>query len=558
MTESNSPPAAEEFPEPLPAREKGLSLVWLVPLIAALIAGWVGWKAWSEQGPEILITFRSADGIEAGKTRVRYRSVELGRVVHLSLGEGRHEVRVKAHMNKEAEPFLTSSTRFWVVRPRIDPGGISGLSTLISGGYIELDPGNTGNQGARVFTGLDEPPVIASGAPGRYVHLIAQQLGSLGVKSPVYYRRIQVGEVVGYRLLEDGSGVEVQLFIDAPYDVMVFDNTRFWHAGGIEATLDAEGFQLRTESVRALLAGGVGFGLPSWEEPGELADDNRIFPLHDSRASADERRFAKREKYLLHFDSSVRGLNKGAPVEFLGITIGQVHSFDLEVTTKPLSWRIPVVVEIEPKRLSSDAESSREIIAGLVEQGLRARLKTGNLLTGQLYVELEMVRDGPPGQLAIDAAHPTIPTLPGNVEELTQRLDELLARLESLPIEAIAANLEELLAEAGETISAPELDETLTLARDSMASLERLLADVEGQVDGVGGEMRGALDRLNKLLKQAKGTLANIDQKVINEDSEMQYQLATSLGEIDRAARAIRSVAESIERNPTSLIMGKQ
>ncbi len=555
---TESLPDSEDFPEPLPKTEKGMSLVWLVPLLAALIAGWIGWKAWTEQGPEIRVTFNNADGIEAGKTRIRYRNVELGRVVRLSLGENSREVVVTARMNREAERFLTSGARFWVVRPRIDPGGISGLNTLISGAYIELDPGNTGKQGARIFMGLDEPPVIATGAPGRYVRLLAQQLGSLGAKSPVYYRRIQVGEVVSYRLLKDGSGVEVQLFIDAPYDAMVFENTRFWHAGGIEASVDAEGFQLRTESMRALLAGGVGFGLPSWEAPGAPAGEDQVFPLHDSRAVAEERRYAKREKYLLHFDSSVRGLKEGAPVEFLGISVGQVHSFDLEVSSEPLSWRIPVVIEIEPQRLNSGAESSLEVVGKLVERGLRARLKTGNLLTGQLYVELEMARDEPPGSLAMDGPHPAIPTLPGNVEEVTQRLEDFLARLESLPIERIAANLDRLLRQAGDTLSAPEVMESLRLARQSMASLDGLLGDARRQVDGVGGELHASLKHLNRLLSQAEETLQALDNKVIDEDSEMQYQLSDTLGEIDRAARAIRSVAESIERNPTSLIMGKQ
>ncbi len=553
-----TPDSLATLPEPLAIPEKGISLVWLVPLVAALIAAWIGWMSWSERGATIHITFHSAEGIEPGKTRIRYRNVDLGRVTRVSLGADQREVMVTAEMSREAEPFLNASTRFWVVRPRIDPGGISGLTTLVSGAYIELDPGSSRQGGARIFMGLKEPPVITHDAPGSYLRLQARQLGSIGPKSPVYHRRIQVGEVVGYQLLPEAEGVEVQIFLNAPYDRLVYQNTRFWHAGGVEASLDANGFQFRTEAVRALIAGGIAFGIPEWEEARGQPSSKQTFTLYDSRKEAEERHFADGKRYLLHFASSVRGLQPGAPVEFFGIPVGQVQALRLEWESTQQHYQVPVVIELEPQRLGVEAEALTELLEHLVANGLRGRLRPGNLLTGQLYIALEMEHEPPLATLSQEHRYPAIPTLAGGVSELTRRVEQILGRVEALPLEQMAGQLEELLTAAATTLNRPEVGEILQQTQSSLVAFNRLLASSEGQLSSVTSGLNETLQQLNQLLQQAEKTLQQVETGVLSEESELRYQLFDTLNEVDRAARSIREVAEYLERHPDALLLGRQ
>jgi paraquat-inducible protein B len=560
MPESSPLPNLEALPEPLTVRERGISLVWLVPLLALLIGGWIAWKGWSERGPTVVVAFDNAEGIEAGKTRLRYKNVELGRVEGLSLGEDSAKVEVRIQMTQGGGRFLNADTRFWIVRPRVGLGEVSGLSTIVSGAYLGLEPGQGEEDGSRYFEGLEAPPVVAIDAPGRYFRLSARQLGSLGPKSPVYFRRIKVGEVVESRLQPDGQAVEIHLFIHAPYHELVYANTRFWHASGVEASLGADGIQLHTESVESLLVGGVAFGLFDYEAPAETARAETVFPLYEGRNQAREGRYSRRDPYLLLFEGSVRGLSEGAPVEFQGIRLGRVRSVELDLDPVEARFRIPVVIEIEPERLDIDDRideaEARRLLQGLVARGLRARLKPGNLLTGQLYVALEMKPDAPPAAVDFSGPYPAIPTLPSDIEELTQRITALLARLEGLPLESIAGNLDGLLVEARAALDGAQVATTAQHTRNTLRTLDTLLQTTRGQVEGMGNQITQTLSRAEATLERADATLAAA-REAYGSEAPLHFETLNTLTELQAAARSVRLLVDYLQRDPNALLLGR-
>jgi len=315
-------------------RHFSISIVWLVPLVAVLIGGWLVFTALSEKGPEITITFKSADGLEAGKTKIKYKDVQLGQVSAIKLSEDLSTVIVTAELVKEAENFISVNTRFWVIRARVGVSGVSGLGTLFSGAYITLDPGKPGNT-THHFKGLELPPLVTADLPGSLFLLKADSRGSLDIGSPVYYRKIQVGQVVEYHLAEDGHTILFKIFINAPYHAYVYQNTRFWNASGIDFKLDTQGVRIDTESLVSILIGGIAFGIPQAEAPNTPAEPEAMFRLFRNMDEAKERTYWLKSKSILYFDESVRGLDIGAPVEFWGILMGEV--IDVKLTSNASS-----------------------------------------------------------------------------------------------------------------------------------------------------------------------------------------------------------------------------
>ena len=259
----NDQPDADDIPQATaaPRRRWSLPLVWIIPLVAALIGGWVAVKAVLEQGPTITITFKTAEGLEAGQTKLKYKDVNIGVVREIHLGPDLKSVVVTAELDKSARDLLAEDTRFWVVRARIAGGQVSGLGTLLSGSYISVDPGKAKKRSER-FVGLENQPIVTSDLPGKQYILRAEELGSLDIGAPVFFRRIQVGSVVAYELDPDGQGVELKIFVHAPYDKYVNANTRFWNASGVDVALNTEGLSVRTEGLSALVIGGIAFQTP--------------------------------------------------------------------------------------------------------------------------------------------------------------------------------------------------------------------------------------------------------------------------------------------------------
>jgi len=545
-------PDLDDLPEPvIRPRNSNLSVIWLVPLVAVLIGGWLIYKALTERGPEVTISFKTAEGLEPGKTKIKFKDVEIGLVLKIDLSEDLSRVLVRAQLDKSAERYLSPGTRFWVVRARVAASRVSGLETVFTGAYIALEPGAPGEP-ILDFTGIEEPPVVTSGAPGRLFILHADRRGSLEIGSPVYFRQIQVGEVVAYHLDDDGSRITFQIFVHAPYHDFVRRNTRFWNASGFDVKLDAKGVSLDTESLVSILVGGIAFdALDPLDHPVDPAAEKETFILFANRELAHERLFATKSRYELHFTTSVRGLTPGAPVEFRGIPLGRVVDIALEFDIQAMAFTIPVVVELEPERVAvtgrvPEGLESRDVIKYLVGKGLRAQLRTASLLTGQQFVALDLFPATPAPKTNRAGKHPQIPTIPPPLEEITSRLSNLVAKFDRLPLDQIGSDLRDTVQGTKRLANSPAWLDAVGALEKAIQETGLLAADLRARTVP---EMGTALAQVERTLSAAGSALAA--------EAPLQTRARNALAEIERAARSLRSLTDYLEQHPESLIMGK-
>jgi len=546
----NAPP--EDLPEAIAAPRAQVSLVWLIPIIALLIGGWLALKAYSERGPTISIEFKTAAGLEAGKTKVKFKDVDVGTVTSIMVGSDLQSVLVTAELVAGAEVYLTDKTRFWIARPRVTASRVSGLETLLSGAYIAIDPVTEG-KAARDFVGLEDPPLFTTSDPGKKFILRSATLGSLNIGSPVYYRHIQVGQVVGYDLDEDGQAVSIELFIAAPNDRLVLTNTRFWNASGVDLKMSVDGISVDTQSLLSVLIGGVAFDTPTTlEEKGSTATEDQFFPLYANRGEAHERVYVDKERYLLFFDGSVRGLAVGAPVLLRGIKLGEVLDIQLEFDVKGFKFHIPVLIELEPDRVRVIGGDSRDVreqtpIERFVDEGLRAQLKSGSLVTGQLFVDLDFYANLPKAEIKTQDGYAVIPTVTtAPLEEISNKANEFLNTLNGLPLNEIGSDLRDTVKGAKEIATSGEL-------KRSFVELEQALKQVRETTKVLNKDV---VPQLGITLEQARITLKSADD-LVADDSALYLEVKRMLRELSAAARSIRVMADYLERHPESLIKGK-
>ncbi len=545
-------------PEPEVRRRGGPSLVWLVPLVVALVGGWLVYKTLSEKGPVITVAFKTAEGIEAGKTRVRYKNIEVGLVETVRFSDDFSHVVLSVQMARETDAFLGRGARFWVVRPQLSVRGVSGLGTLVSGAYIEIEPGTGAPQ--RHFEGLESPPVVKAEEAGVRVTLVADRLGSLDTGSPIYYRGILAGEVLGHELGNDRKSVLVYGFVRAPFDQLVRSNSRFWNVSGVDVDVSSDGIAVRTESMQTVLFGGVAFETPDTPEPAKSDLAGVIFTLHEDRRSIDEKAFTQRLRFVLFFDGSVRGLSVGAPVEFKGIKVGEVVDIRLEFDPADTSFRIPVLVEIEPERVIARGEREGgdpyQILETLVGRGLRARLQTGSLLTGQLFVELDMHPGTAIRLVSAGTPYPELPTIPASLEEIERSVKSFLGKLEKVDLEAISVELLGTLEGANALVSSGEIKGAVSNLRASMANLRSLLGKLDRRVDPLAENVTAAAAAGRDTLAKLRVTLGLADE-VLKSDSPLHYRAVEMAEELTETARSIRALVDLLERNPNAVIFGK-
>ena len=444
-----------EISNPKVSKQSGPSIVWVIPLVTLLVGGWLIVKTLSEQGPRATISFKTAEGIEAGKTKVKYKNIDIGVVEQIKFSDDFSHIILTVDFNQGSEKFLRRSTHFWVVKPQLSLRGASGLSTLISGAYIEIEPGPGAPQSH--FVGLEKQPVVKSDEQGKKITLVTQNLGSVDTGSPIYYQGLLAGEVLGYELGNDRKSTYVHAFIKDPFDQLIRGNTNFWNVSGINVSMGADGFKMQTESIRSMMFGGIAFETPETLEQATTDIDNLIFTLHESHESIQKHAYTRKIKFIMFFDSSIRGLSLGAPVEFKGIKVGSVLDVRLEFDRGSTSFRIPVLIEVEPQRIiergNQGADTSNQIFKTLVERGLRARLQTGSLLTSQLFVELDMHPGSPINLSGSDTPYPELPTLPtSNFGAITQSAEDLLAKLNAIDIEEVTSVLIDTIETANRTM----------------------------------------------------------------------------------------------------------
>ncbi len=533
---SEETPRSSHGEELAPAAEvrtkRGFSIVWVVPLAALVIGGWLAYKALSEKGPTITITFESAESIEAGKTKVKYKDVEFGEVTEITLSEDLSHVVVTAELHKRAEPYLTDQTRFWVVRARVAAGEISGLGTLFSGAYIGVDPKKEGKPQTR-FKGLEVPPVLTAGLPGRHFILHSKDLGSLGIGTPVNYRKVTVGKVVSYKLDTEKDDLRIQVFVEAPYHEKVRKETRFYNASGVDVALDASGLRVNTDSLVSIVQGGIAFETPVVLKASEPAPEDFEFKLYPDRESIKRKEYMVKRHILLYFEDDISGLSHGAPVNFQGIKIGQVVDFSLQYNWKKKDFQIPVLIEIEPERIEQihgKLPEGKTIIDEFVARGMRAQLKTGSLLTGQKFIDLAFHPDAPPAKVRYDEAYPVVPTIPQPLQQLMASVENIIDRLEKVPTDEIGRDVK--------------------TAVNSLDNVLRRTDVMVGQINET------TLPELAKTLERLQSSLSEIE-KGYGKDSSTNQELRKALDELGEAARSIRVLTEYLQRHPESLIRGK-
>jgi paraquat-inducible protein B len=537
-------PEVTEVPEAAAVERRGFSLIWLIPAVAGAVALWLGYTTIRDQGPLITVTFEDAEGLEAGTTKVKYKEVEVGLVEDIAISEDLSHVVVTARMVKNAAPYMNDGTEFWIVRPRIGAGGVSGLGTLVSGAYVEVDPGS--GEPATSFKGLEEPPPIRSDVAGRRFQLRAEKLGSVSRGAPLYYRDVEVGQVLGYQLAEDRQSLLVDVFVAAPHDQLVRANSRFWNASGVQVNLGADGVEVSVASLQALLAGGISFDTPAIGRPDDPATAGSQFPLFESFSAVTESRYTDKIPYLVYFDGSVRGLRAGAPVEFRGMRIGSVTDVALEVDPEEEVVRIPVTIDIEPQRISMPSDEQQPepyaTIAALVERGLRAQLKSGNLLTGELLVDLDFHPDSPPATLDRSGPYPRIPSVPTQLEVLTASITGLLNQLAALPLPDLVADVQRTVQGVEALVTSPDTAQAVSALTETATRLQALVGMLERRMD--------------PLLSQAEATLASTES-LLGDDSQLRYDAVDLMRELTGAARSIRLFADYLERHPEALLRGK-
>ncbi len=552
------PKGSATAPAPIIKKRSWPSLVWLIPVITALIGGWLIHKTLSEKGPQIEITFKTAEGIEAGKTKIKYKEIEIGVVDSVHFSHDFSNIILKARMEKAAEAFLGKGTRFWVVKPRLSMREATGLGTLLSGSYIEIEPGQGALQNQ--FEGLDKPPVIKSDVDGTKLMLLTRNLGSLDTGSPIYYQGILAGEIHGWELRDDRKSIHIHAFVKAPYHRLVKSNTRFWNISGIDLSIGSEGINVHTESFQSLLYGGIAFETPETLEPEKEPLDRVVFTLYEDYPSTHEVSYKNKMSFILFFEDSVRGLKVGAPVEFKGIKVGIVKDVRLEFNGQDPDFQIPVLIEIEPERfISQDAAGGPpefETFKILVDRGLRASLQTGSLLTGQLYVELDMHPDTPIQRVNTRGDFPELPTIQGDLEQMTASVKTILARMEKLEIEQIGSQLLKTLQDANKLINKPELADAIDQFQASLLLFKTVLHKLDQHTGPLSTNLEKAIGAGHETLKKAQETLGLVDE-MLKPESPLQYRFIELTGEMAEMARSIRTLVDMLERNPNALIFGK-
>ncbi|GAC1666063.1 MAG: MlaD family protein [Steroidobacteraceae bacterium] len=533
----------EDLPsaEPVPLRWGRLPLIWVLPAVVVLAGVFVVIHERLAQGTEIEISFHNAEDLDANKTKIRYKDVEIGGVTAIHVSKDRKDVIVTAMIHRDASEYLVDDTRFWVVRPRVSSAGVTGLGTLVSGAYISVDVGTSATS-RRQFVGVEIPPVVTADLPGREFILHADDLGSLSIGSLVFYRHIIAGQVVAYELDPGGTGVTLKVFVKAPFDGYITGGTRFWQASGIDMSLSSDGIKLRTESLTSILQGGVAFrALPGSASSPVAADTAFILYPDEDRAMRPIETEVR--KFVMYFNGSLRGLSPGAPVELHGIGVGEVKSVDVEYDRDAASLRFPVVVDLYPQRIRGRKArgtrpaardvgelASQALIDSLVAHGLRAELKSGNLLTGQKYVELDVHTDAPAEKIWWKEQPAVFPTVSNGLDEIQDSVAGIARRLNKVPFDQISYRL-----------------------LSTMSSLEQTLKSTDHLMRHVDGSLA---PQIEATLAEAQAALRNA-KDVLAKDAPLQSDLGATLLQLSRAAKSVTELVDYLERHPESLLRGK-
>ena len=545
-------------------RKKGsrrISLIWVIPVVTLAIGAWLVWDTYARRGPTITITFDEGDGLIAGQSVVKHRDVTLGTITAVQLTRDMNHVNVTVQMTREAAPLISDKTKFWIVRPRFFAGSLSGLGTLLSGPYIDLLPSPSGGKPATHFVGLEDPPVLQSAVPGRTFLLKAPRIGSVTLGAPVFFRDLDVGQVLGWDIANMASYVTLHVFVRAPYDTYVHDNSRFWNASGLAIKLGAQGVQVEVQSLNALLLGGVAFSTPDQPPTGKEAAANQEFPLYRNYAAAEQAGYQRKVEFVAYFSGSVAGLDPGSPVTVHGLKIGEVTRVDMVYDAKTHQILAPVHFEVQPdriKNITSDVVAAGPLanLRKLVASGARAQIQKANLLTGQSEIAIVHVPDAPPADVTLQGSEIVFPTAPGAFDSISASVTSLLRKINAMPFDQMSASLTSTLSGLDKLTNGPK-------TQQAVDALAKTMDESQALVKQLNTDVGPALKSLPQLTRNLNMAVANLNKTLVSADSayggdsHFSHQLDQLMRQLNDMALSFRALADLLASHPEALIRGR-
>jgi paraquat-inducible protein B len=530
------------------------SLAWVTPILALGVLVYLIISHVAASGPTVVVTFKTGDGLVVKQTQAKHKSVDLGLVERISLGPDTSSVIVRLKMNHEAKRLMTDHARFWVVRPRLSLVAVSGLETLVSGAYIEVDPGPPGGNEQNSFVGLDEPPGITSDEPGTAFSLEVASLGSLGVGSPIYTHDVKVGEVLVYDL--EGGHIALRAFVKAPYDKLVHTDTVFYNASGISVETGADGLHVELQSLEAIFAGAIAFKNPASDSEG-APDDNQRFHVYASKAVAEATLYKLRIPCVAYFDASVSGLARGSAVTLVGVPVGTVSDVDVTYDAKRVRYFARATFDLQPDRIARVTERAQISVGGvrnMVLAGMRVVLDSSNLLTGEKELALRVVPKAPKLEATMEGDALVIPSQSGGLDEIIASMSDVASKLDAIPFDQIGDNLNSTLRIVRDTVGGPELQGALASMAQTFDEAKRLVRDVHSGLGPAIARLPAIAGKLEMAVERANGALGSGGYRV---NSDVQRSVARALTEVERTARTVRTLADHFDRQPTELIFGR-
>jgi paraquat-inducible protein B len=536
-------------------RSRRFSVIWVIPLVAVAIGAWLAWDTLSKEGPTIKISFESGEGLQAGQAQLKYKDIVFGTVKSLALAPDQTHVVVTVATTHEAGPLLTDQTVFWVVKPRLFAGNISGLETVLSGSYIGMLPGATSGKKQHDFVGQEDPPILQANVPGRVFLLKSTRIGSISVGSPVFFRDLSVGQVLGWDIADMAEYVTIRAFVHAPYDSYVHDETRFWNASGLSIKLGGAGVEVQMESLRALLLGGIAFETPAAEIHAAATPENHVFPLFADRDTANAASYTRKIPVISYFPGSVKGLAPGSQVTMHGLQVGHVIDVRLEYDRAKDMIIAPVRYEIEPELIVGVGQrvfkTDQESVEAVLKKGLRASLQSASLITGQQVVALDFVPNAPPAEVSMEGTGFVLPTTEGGgFAGLASSATDLLDKVNTIPFDQIGKSLDGILKSVNDAAQGPQMKKALT-------DLSAMIASAQGMIQRLDAKQLPELAAgLQKTLTSANKLVLSLDSGY-GDNTKFNRDLDRLMAQATDAVRSIRALSDLLARHPEALLKGR-
>jgi paraquat-inducible protein B len=559
MTNLSEPPVSARATT---RRTRRVSVIWVIPLVALAIGAWLAWDTLSKEGPTITVTFNTAEGLQPGQSQLKFKEIVFGTVKSLALAPDRTHVVVTIATTHEATPLLTDKTVFWVVKPRLFAGSISGLETLLSGSYVGMLPGASTGKPQRAFNGREDPPIIGEQTPGHVFLLKAKRLGSIQLGSPIFYRDLSVGEVAGWDIADMAEYVTIHAFVRAPYDSYVNDETRFWNASGLSIKLGGSGIEVQMESLKAILLGGIAFETPEQEAHTKVASlENQVFPLFADRDAANAASYTRKVQVVSYFPGSVSGLGPGSPVTMHGLVVGHVTDVRLAYDKATDKVTAPVRYEVEPERIVGVGvdvyKTAQEGVEAMLKQGLRATLQSASLITGQQQVALDFLPKEPPVEVTMQDGYFVLPTAAGGgFAGLQASAGELLNKVDQMPFDQIGKSLEQLLNSTNNLVSGPQLREALTKLSATLATAETFTHNLNTGTAPAFKQLPEMASKLQQTLNNTNRLLVSLDAGY-GDNTKFNRDLDRLMVQANDAVSSMRALADLLSRHPEALIKGR-